>query len=117
MTAHPGFGSFLKEHKEFFDALDEEGWEAVPGFDGVETKVLSGTFDHENQSGAMTKVTRWAPGTVSPEPSIHDWCEECCLSLDHYPSARPITKKRLGAQAYAVRPADVPARFSPKMAA
>ena len=64
MTAHPGFGSFQKEHKEFFNALDDDGWEAVPGFPGVETKVLSGEFDHENRTGAMTKVTRWAPGHV-----------------------------------------------------
>ena len=76
MTDASGFGAFPKEHREFLDALAEDGWEPVDGFDGIETKVLSGRFDHAAAAGAVTRMSRWAPGTVSPEPSVHDWCEE-----------------------------------------
>ena len=39
-------------------------------------EVLSGSFDHAKSEGAVTRITRWAAGTVSPEPSVHEWCEE-----------------------------------------
>lgn len=109
MTAHPGFGSFLKEHKEFFNALDEEGWEAVPGFDGIESKVLSGAFDHENRTGCVTKLSRWAPGTVVSKPNIHDWCEEVLFISGSLSIGSPDNEEATWeAGTYAVRPADVP---------
>lgn len=109
MTAHPGFGSFLKEHREFFNALDEDGWEAVPGFDGVEAKHLSGEFDHEGRKGAVTKVSRWAAGTAVSKPQIHDWCEEVFFISGSLSVGTPDNEEMtLGAGTYAVRPADVP---------
>lgn len=34
--AEPGFGRFMKDHREFFNALADEGWCPVPGYVGVE---------------------------------------------------------------------------------
>lgn len=109
MIAHPGFGSFLKEHKEFFNAFDGEGWEAVPGFDGIESKVLSGTFDHENRTGCVTKLSRWAPDTVVSTPNLHDWCEEVFFISGSLSIGTPDNEEATWeAGTYAVRPADVP---------
>lgn len=109
MTATPGFGSFLKEHKEFFNALDEDGWEAVPGFDGVEAKHLSGEFDHDGRKGSVTKLSRWAAGTSVADPQIHDWCEEVFIISGALSIGTPENEERiLEAGTYAVRPADVP---------
>ncbi|MGJ3260717.1 MAG: cupin domain-containing protein [Rhodospirillales bacterium] len=109
MTDAPGFGTFPKEHHEFFDALAEDGWETVDGFDGIETKVLSGRFDHAAATGAVTRVTRWAPGTVSPEPSVHDWCEEVFIVSGTLTIGTPgDEEKTLAAGTYAVRPPQVP---------
>lgn len=109
MAAHPGFGPFNKEHREFFDALEEDGWTDVRGYSGVQQKVLSGQFDHEARSGSITRLSRWAPGAAVADPVSHDWCEEVflisgSLSIGTANSGGEL----LSSGAYAVRPARVP---------
>jgi len=107
MTETPGFGSFPKQHREFFNALDDDGWEAVDGFDGIETKVLSGQFNDD--AGAVTRITRWAAGTISPELSVHDWCEEVFIVSGTLSIGTPENEeKTLAPGTYAVRPPHVP---------
>jgi quercetin dioxygenase-like cupin family protein len=107
MTGTSGFGSFPKQHREFFNALDDDGWEAVDGFDGIETKVLSGQFN--DNEGAVTRITRWAAGTVSPELSVHDWCEEVFIVSGTLSIGTPENEeKTLAPGTYAVRPPHVP---------
>lgn len=107
MTDVPGFGSFPKQHREFFNALDEDGWEAVDGFVGIETKILSGNF--EDSRGAVTRITRWAAGTVSPEPSVHEWCEEVFIVSGTLTIGTPGNEEEtLASGTYAVRPPGVP---------
>ena len=107
MAGNDGFGSFPKQHREFFNALDEDGWEAVAGFKGIETKVLSGSFDAG--SGAVTRITRWAAGTESPDPSIHEWCEEVFIVSGSLSIGTPEDEQEvLQVGTYAVRPPHVP---------
>jgi len=107
MTDAAGFGSFPKQHREFFNALGEDGWEAVDGFDGIETKVLSGRFDEG--AGAVTRITRWAAGTVSPELSMHEWCEEVFIVAGTLSIGTPENETQiLNTGTYAVRPPHVP---------
>ncbi|MCP5082778.1 MAG: cupin [Alphaproteobacteria bacterium] len=109
MPRHPGFGLFDKEHREFFDALDDTGWQAVPGYSGVEQKLLSGAFDHEAKSGAVTRLSRWAAGAAVTKAVSHDWCEEVFLISGALSIGTPENEDRvLPAGTYAVRPADVP---------
>lgn len=109
MSTDPGFGSFLKEHKEFFNALDEKGWEPVPGFGGIEAKILSGQFDHAARTGSVTKLSRWAAGTAVPIPQVHDWCEEVFFISGSLSVGTPENEGRvLPSGTYAVRPAGVP---------
>jgi len=106
---HPGFGAFPKDHREFFDALDESGWEPIEGYDGVEQKVLSGTFDQANRSGAVTRLSRWAPGAHVSDPVSHDWCEEVFLISGSMSIGRDGREdKHLPKGTYAVRPPGVP---------
>ncbi len=109
MAHHPGFGQFNKEHREFFNALDEEGWNPVPGYSGVEEKVLSGAFDHEAKTGAITRLSRWQAGAAVIKPVSHDWCEEVFLISGHLSvGIAPNEVEPLPAGTYAVRPARVP---------
>ena len=109
MPTHPGFGQFDKEHREFFDALDDTGWQPVAGYSGVEQKLLSGTFNHDAKSGAVTRLSRWAKGAAVSEPVAHDWCEEVYLISGTLSIGTPDKEERLlPAGTYAVRPADVP---------
>ncbi|HEV7259195.1 MAG TPA: cupin [Bosea sp. (in: a-proteobacteria)] len=107
---HPGFGAFGKLHREFFDALAPDGWEPVAGYAGVEQKLLSGQLDHVGRSGALTRLSRWAPGAFVAEPVLHDWCEEVFLisgSLRIGVPADGEAAALLPAGSYACRPAHV----------
>ena len=109
MPSHPGFGLFQKHHREFFDALDAEGWQAIPGYSGVEEKLLSGRFDHSARTGAVTRLSRWATGAAVGTPVCHDWCEEVFVISGSLTIGTPEQAGRiLPAGTYAVRPADVP---------
>jgi hypothetical protein len=107
---HPGFGAFAKQHREFFDALAEESWSPVPGYVGVAQNILSGALDQVAGTGAMTRLSRWAPGAFVAEPVVHDWCEEVFIisgslligSPDEAASAKP-----LATGTYACRPAHI----------
>jgi hypothetical protein len=106
-TPHPGFGGFAKDHREFFDALAEEGWTPVAGYLGVEEKILSGTLDHEARSGAVTRLARWQPGAAVDHVVMHDWCEEVFIvsgSLAIGTLAAKADAVMLEAGTYAVRP-------------
>lgn len=106
-TPHPGFGAFGKIHREFFDALSPEGWRAVPGYVGVEEKILSGHLDPQAREGAVTRLGRWSPGAAVDRPVSHDWCEEVFIvsgSLMIGTLAAKAEAVRLPSGTYAVRP-------------
>ena len=106
---HPGFGSFAKSHREFFDALSPDGWEPVAGYSGVEMKTLSGAFDHDARTGAVTRVSRWQPGAAVESVVIHDWCEEVFVVQGSMSIGTPgAPQQALPMGTYAVRPADIP---------
>jgi hypothetical protein len=107
---HPGFGAFTKQHREFFDALAEESWSPVPGYVGVEQNILSGALDQVARTGAMTRLSRWAPGAFVAEPVVHDWCEEVFIISGSLLIGSPNeagSAKPLPAGTYACRPAHI----------
>ena len=107
MTA--GFGQFAKTHREFFQALGDDGWREVPGYAGVSEKVLSGAFDHRARTGAVTRLSRWAAGAAVAEPVSHAWCEEVYLISGDLRIGTPGNEvEELCAGTYAVRPPGVP---------
>lgn len=109
MTGLQGFGAFAKDHREFFNALDSEGWKSVAGYSGVEEKILSGAFDHPAKKGAVTRLSRWAAGAAVAEPVSHDWCEEVFLISGSLIIGTPEQEQEiLPAGTYAVRPPHVP---------
>ena len=104
-----GFGAFTKQHREFFNALDDKGWEPVAGYTGVEQKTLSGEFDHDHRTGCVTRLSRWAPGASVADPVSHDWCEEVFLISGSMAIGTPDAPgDPLPAGTYAVRPPHIP---------
>jgi hypothetical protein len=107
---HPGFGAFAKQHREFFDALSEKSWSPVPGYVGVAQNILSGALDQAARTGAMTRLSRWAPGALVAEPVVHDWCEEVFIISGSLLIGSPDeaeSAKHLLAGTYACRPAHI----------
>lgn len=109
---HPGFGAFGKTHREFFQAMTSEGWRPVAGYAGVEEKILSGALDPVTRTGALTRLSRWAPGAAVTHPVSHAWCEEVfiisgTLTIGTADATPVASAAELAAGTYAVRPADI----------
>ncbi|QCK85440.1 cupin [Phreatobacter aquaticus] len=106
---HPSFGAFGKHHQEFFQAMTAEGWQPVPGYVGVEEKILSGALDPVTRTGALTRLSRWAPGAAVTHPVSHSWCEEVfiisgTLTIGTTDASANGAGSDLAAGTYAVRP-------------
>ena len=71
---------YNKGHKEFH-ALDlSEGWHTLPGYPaGIQEKVIAGGLDEKNKRGNRTRLLRFAPGTYTTEPFVHEYWEEVFL--------------------------------------
>lgn len=64
----------LKPNLEFFPLDLAAGWEAPEGYRaGIQHKVLSGQLDAARRRGSRTRLLRFAPGTFTTEPFLHDW--------------------------------------------
>jgi hypothetical protein len=71
---------YHKGHKEFH-ALDlSQGWHTPPGYPpGIQQKIIAGELDEKNKHGNRTRLLRFAPGTYTTEPFVHDYWEEVFL--------------------------------------
>ena len=72
-----------KPHREFFRiALDPSqagdcSWTPVPGFEGaIDEMILADDLDPTARTGSRTRLARWQPGALLPEPVVHDFHEE-----------------------------------------
>ena len=69
--------SVNKEHKEIHTLDMDAGWETPPGYAaGLAQKILSGALDEKRKRGTRTRLLRFAPGTFTTEPFVHDYWEE-----------------------------------------
>ena len=72
--------SVNKEHKEFHAIDLTAGWETPSGYPaGIVQKILSGALDEPNKSGTRTRLLRFAAGTYTTAPFVHDYWEEVFL--------------------------------------
>src|ERR1044071_3480760 len=79
--------SVNKEHKEFHTLDMGAGWETPPGYPaGIAQKILSGALDETNKRGTRTRLLRFAPGTFTTAPFVHDSGEE----VSQIPGALPV---------------------------
>ncbi|MEM8976854.1 MAG: cupin [Pseudomonadota bacterium] len=109
MRDHPGFGVFAKTHREFFDSLGPVGWQDIVGYYGVTEKILSGSFNHDARTGAVTRLSRWEAGAAVDRTLSHAWCEEVYLISGTLSVGTPDNEiEVLTEGSYAVRPAEVP---------
>ncbi len=101
-----------KPHFDFAAIDMEEGWETPPGYpEGVKVKLLAGSLDESAKTGHRTTITRFAPGTVLEQISVHDFVEEV-MALDGellcYDPADGRILGRVAKQSYVCRQPGVP---------
>lgn len=71
---------FDKGHKEFHTLAMEEGWQTPPGYPpGIQQKIIAGNLDEKARTGNRTRLLRFAPGTYTTKPFVHDYWEEVFL--------------------------------------
>jgi hypothetical protein len=72
--------AFDKGHKEFH-ALDmNEGWQTLAGYPaGIQQKIIAGNLDEKARRGSRTRLLRFAPGTYTAKPFVHEYWEEVYL--------------------------------------
>jgi ChrR Cupin-like domain len=69
-----------KLHDEFH-ALDmTSGWEVPAAYpSGIQQKILAGSLDEASKRGSRSRLLRFAPGTYTTKPFVHDYWEEVFL--------------------------------------
>ena len=71
---------YHKGHKEFHVLDMQDGWHALPGYPaGIQEKIIAGELDEKNKRGNRTRLLRFAPGTYTTDPFVHDYWEEVFL--------------------------------------
>jgi hypothetical protein len=71
---------FSKGHQEFHTLNMTHGWETPLGYpSGIQQKIIAGSLDETNKRGNRTRLLRFAPGTYTTEPFVHDYWEEVFL--------------------------------------
>jgi ChrR Cupin-like domain len=69
-----------KGHKEFHVLDMDNDWHGLPGYPpGISEKIIAGELDEKNKRGNRTRLLRFAPGTYTTDPFVHDYWEEVFL--------------------------------------
>ncbi|MGE0563251.1 MAG: cupin [Pseudolabrys sp.] len=69
-----------KGHKEFHRLDLGEGWHTPEGYPpGIQQKIIAGELDEKNKKGNRTRLLRFAPGTYTTVPFVHEYWEEVFL--------------------------------------
>jgi hypothetical protein len=71
---------FQKVHDEFRRLAMDKGWETLPGYPpGIQQKIIAGELDEVGRKGNRTRLLRFAPGTYTTAPFVHEYWEEVFL--------------------------------------
>lgn len=97
-----------KQHLEFHPVDMQAGWQTPPGYpSGIQQKILAGGLDEENKTGTRSRLLRFAPGTYTTEPFVHEYYEEVFLvsgDLTVGNDAQGRGGEAFGPSTYACRP-------------
>ena len=71
---------FDKGHKEFHKLNLDQDWHTPENYpSGIQQKIIGGELDERNKRGNRTRLLRFAPGTYTTKPFVHDYWEEVFL--------------------------------------
>lgn len=59
--------------------LSSMTWSPLLGFPGIEVLTLSSDLDETKKTGHRTRLVRFAPGTETAAPLVHDYHEQAIL--------------------------------------
>jgi hypothetical protein len=72
--------AYHKGHNEFHTLDLSSGWHTPAGYPaGIAQKIIAGGLDEAAKKGNRTRLLRFAPGTYTTAPFVHDYWEEVFL--------------------------------------
>jgi len=97
----------MRTHIEMASVDLQNGWDALPGYEGLEVKVLANDLDEATGGGARSRLVRFAPGAQTQGSLTHTYWEEIyVLSGDMYALSNPTAPAQ--APLYTIRPPGTP---------
>ena len=79
----------FKQHLEFFAVNLEDGFSSVPALPGLSIRVLTGTLDEVAKRGSISRLVKWAPGTLLDQIVKHDCYQEVLVLQGTFLAATP----------------------------
>ncbi|WP_445504908.1 cupin domain-containing protein [Microvirga sp. G4-2] len=65
-----------RSHVEMQRLDFDTGWKALPGFLGLDVKILTDDLSETSKTGGRTRLVRFAPGASTTTALVHDYWEE-----------------------------------------
>lgn len=97
----------MRPHIEMAPVDLDSSWEPLAGFAGLETKLLASDLDEAAQTGARSRLVRFAPGAQTTGTLAHPYWEEIfLLSGDLYALGNPLAPSQ--APLHTLRPPGTP---------
>lgn len=97
----------MRAHVEMAPLDLANGWSPLPGFEGLEVKLLASDLDEVGRRGARSRMVRFAAGALTHGTLVHGYWEEVyVLSGDMFRLDRPDAPSL--APMYSVRPPGTP---------
>ena len=97
----------MRAHVEMAPLDLASGWSPLPGFDGLEVKLLASDLDEARRCGARSRMVRFAAGALTRGALVHGYWEEVyVLCGDMFALDRPEAPSL--APMYSVRPPGTP---------
>lgn len=100
----------FKQHLEYFPIDLDDGFTSVPGMPGLSVRVLTGTLDEDAKRGSITRLVKFAPGTVLDRVITRDCYQEVLIlrgALQAATPDAPTAFKTFPALSFATRPPNV----------
>ena len=93
----------MRPHIEMASLDLDSGWSPLPGFSGLEVKVLADDLDEAACTGGRSRLVRFAAGSRTSGVLVHPYWEEVfVLSGDMYALDNPAPSSQ--APLYTIRP-------------
>jgi len=97
----------MRPHIEMASLDLDTGWSPLPGFGGLEVRVLADDLDESARTGGRSRLVRFAAGSCTSDVLAHPYWEEVfVLSGDMFALKNPAPSSQ--APLYTIRPPGTP---------
>jgi hypothetical protein len=97
-----------RSHVEMQPLNLDTGWKTLPGFQGLDVKILADDLNEMDKTGGRTRLVRFAPGASTVAPLVHDYWEEVFILNGQLAAAKEGEPETASGLTYSLRPPGTP---------